>query len=401
MVVQFTAGVPLAGLRHFLGAASRENVYLPTVAWPVMRGHMEAGRDFGDSVAADFAGALRPWDMRPLSRAGRRELLDRLGPDEAVTALRGMLQLVYMQVAAKAQKEVSDWIGSRGILVKNYSFAITRTSLGGMRVGLPGEAREYLGRHAPSIRRGLRDYFRDSAAALLTEAYGFPDRDVPGLIRGLRLDAGEGVLGWSHAGAGRFGHTLGEYLDNALLPDPGKVLDQEQAMDVGTHFPRLSTAAGIPAEVPLVLVELRNWGAFADSLDEVRQSHARLGVIAREAYAKAAAASGPAGRGERGVARDEEEFLRAARDVLAREGWYRGAPGEARLVRLWDSLRASPRFRAAMGRDLIAQADFVIGYIASGGDPPELPAGPQAGALPAGRSGHQHHRGYDRGRRRG
>ena len=64
--VRFTAGVPLAGLRHFLDQASwDDNAGQHRAAWPWIRGHLDGGRDFGDSAAAGLAGLPSPWDMHP------------------------------------------------------------------------------------------------------------------------------------------------------------------------------------------------------------------------------------------------------------------------------------------------------------------------------------------------
>jgi hypothetical protein len=299
LFVQFTAGVPLAGLRHVLDRASwvveQDDDFSTALAQPFMLGHTGTGRAFGDSLAAGFAGLPAPWDMRPGAVAERSARLGSLGPDEAVMALRGFGQLVYMQVAAKAQYWLDRRIGRAELLLKNYALAIPRTSLRGMRAGLPRAARDYLTGNADMTRRGFEAYFRDRAKRLLIEVHGITDTDARGHFRRLSLHAEGGVLGQSHDEDNLSGHTFAQYLDNALLPEPVPVVGQGVAMDVGTRFLSLSTAAGIPPGVPLVPVELRCWdGMWTHDIDGLRQPHLRLQEIAREAYEAAVVAHAPA-----------------------------------------------------------------------------------------------------------
>ena len=277
---QYTVGVPLSGLYQLVYEALDAGT----------KKLHESALEFGDQVAADFAG------VSVLGQAddGRRmRSLNLLRADEEVTVLRGYAALVYSQVAARATK-VRDQIDranranqvnqvnqvNRVNIAKAYTPVASRVDLNTLRSALPTGVQKYLEREAKRIK------------ANFVEKFG----------------GGEGLptLG-SHT------FTVQDYLDTALVSSPGTVVGQRRGLGMSTTLPSLDDNGG---NLPLVPVELRGEPRMAD-LGAVKARHDVLAESAARIFA--------AGERMRELSRESEIATKNAVGQLPSGGGLRAA----------------------------------------------------------------------------
>jgi hypothetical protein len=284
--VQYTAGVPLAGLTGFLRFVRDNSDLRGSQAW--MRLFLEAGLEFGDVVAADFAGFGAPGDLSDdVAREQRARDLDELAHDMEVSAIRGLGALAFTQVAAvlfwearenlRAEAERAGRQPPPMWMSKSFAAVASRTSLAGMRESLPALSRAYLQQNAEQIRQWFVATFKQHVPGDVIRVLG----DHRMLDRESEIEEGRSFL-------------IGQWLDNVLLDHPGLVINQQEALGVGTHVQRMSLAYLPADEIPLALLELRAFRSGASSLEEVRDGHTVLQGAVREAYETARAAQGAA-----------------------------------------------------------------------------------------------------------
>ncbi|MCO6005350.1 hypothetical protein NE236_10170 [Actinoallomurus purpureus] len=180
------------------------------------------------------------------------DLLD----ERDVSMLRFFLATVYTQVAAAFPGGSQD-----PEMIKNRTSVALRTNLAAWRAALP---------------QPVQDFLRDRAAEIRAELLRTAGVERPGLTSDalkVRLDDESNA-------------TIGDYLDNALLPDPGHIVDQYQALGVRTRFANLDTAQrGL--RTPLVLLELRSSHRRARTLNDVKATFTDLKQLATQSYESA------------------------------------------------------------------------------------------------------------------
>ncbi|GLY83558.1 toxin glutamine deamidase domain-containing protein [Actinoallomurus iriomotensis] len=220
-LVHFTAGVPISRMHEFLSGV-RDHSSSHNAA----RQHLADALNFGNAMAADYVRTLPEF-------AGHRippYAVDLLTERPDVSALRGFLALVYGQVGP-----IMHGKPGRNVALKARAAAASRTSLAGVRRTLPDPVRSFLASHAQHIRD----------AVVRTASARRPEVDGTDPLGQESLDE-------------RWGHTLGDYLNTALLPGQD-LITQDEALGVDTHFDDPDTNNG-RLSPPLVLVELRSFG---------------------------------------------------------------------------------------------------------------------------------------------
>lgn len=219
LLVHFTAGVPIARMHEFLSDV-RDHSSSRSAA----REHLADALNFANEIAAGYVRTLPGF-------AGHRippYAMDLLQGREDVSALRGFLALVYAQVGPIMHGQPHETVA-----LKVRAAAASRTSLAGVRETLPDPVLSYLTHQSEHIRDELVN------------------------TAGRRRDVGPDPLSVEGLDE-RWGHTIGDYLNTALLPDQPEI-SQDEALGVDTHFRDPDTNDGHQYP-PLALVELRSFG---------------------------------------------------------------------------------------------------------------------------------------------
>jgi hypothetical protein len=251
--LHYTVGVSLESGMSFL-------VYLRRRMPSLDKRRLSDGIRFAEEMVSRYLGS----DYVPAT-AGLLDARD-------VSMLRFFLAVVYTQVAAVLPPGPHDQP-----LIKNRTGIALRTDLAAWRRELPQPVQDFLKTNVTEMR----------AALVRTARAEKPE--LPVGVLGLRtLDESEA--------------TIGDYLDNALLPvSSAQIIDQDKALGVDTHFAELDTAGG-RLQAPLVLLELRYFGAYANTLQEVHTTFTALKRQAREGYESARAIRQPAHNHPRRIA---------------------------------------------------------------------------------------------------
>ncbi|MDN3359544.1 hypothetical protein [Actinomadura sp. DC4] len=194
------------------------------------------GLEFGTEIARRYAGRVVGTPVPALA-------VDVLDEMESVAAVRGFMALVYPHIAAGFMKHVAD------NYVKNWVLAASRTAFTALRGTLPKGAQIFLEENAQAIADTLQDFFLagspDFVQALENAGNGLHKNNLFGL-----------TLATSRPAA-----IIADYLENALLAEPGKIIDQNEGLGIFTHF---MTANGGQA-----VVEFRGWGPYPIGISQV------------------------------------------------------------------------------------------------------------------------------------
>jgi hypothetical protein len=247
----FNVGVPMSGVRELLRAVAQGNGFRPD--WVAHR-HAESALVFGDEVAARA-------EMRPEDRLRRRY----------VARVRNYATLVYTQVAAMLHGLLSD-----GGLMKHNTLIASRTPLADLRRSLPSPVREFLREEAAWIRGLFQDLYRAHNGTMLSH-----NRRVPASGELLAVE-------WSHwnvvTSTREPAHTIGQYLDNALvgITDPAQVVDQWISLGIPTMPPEMDGNFGQRRSNPLVVLEVQSFDASEhEFMRELSVDDDRLERVAR------------------------------------------------------------------------------------------------------------------------
>ncbi len=255
LYVQYTAGVPMAGVRDFLQLSGRND------ASPASR-HLTSALTFGDTVAARFAG------LDPNDPGVREQLRWLTARDAEIAIVQSYATLVYTQVAAALQPSIT----GNGTYAKNHTVVASRNPLAALRESLPPMVRRFLERSADGIGADFQARFRADNREVLREAGYADDENL------LQVEWEDTV------GREVRRRSVGQYLDNALvhLPDH-KLIDQYDALSVATQVPALDDNFGNRPELPLVVLEARVYGDVVyRSVDRVRADYDRLSESVRD-----------------------------------------------------------------------------------------------------------------------
>ncbi|MFE0023568.1 toxin glutamine deamidase domain-containing protein [Amycolatopsis sp. NPDC059021] len=250
LYLHFTVGVPLAGLREFLGFTAvtmRDDSPVVIAA----RNHLEDGLELGDELAG--------------------QLLPGASPQDRVT-LAGYLAAVYSQFAALAQRTMAP-----DSLAKNFAAVSLRVHLDGIRAGLSTRVRQVLDEQSgPLAERFLQRVSEDHYTKTVAK---------PGLDQRLPMR-------WPHDPE-RTDATFGDYLATAFRDDPARRVTQREALGIRSSFPALDTNPdehGAPRlPMPLLPIELRHLGPRRATADDLEQTYDLLEEQARERFADALA----------------------------------------------------------------------------------------------------------------
>ncbi|WP_233559146.1 TcdA/TcdB catalytic glycosyltransferase domain-containing protein [Micromonospora radicis] len=247
MYVQYTVGVPLAGIQPFFQwlADQGENRASDRME------RLEQSIPFGDVVGSRY------WAWRRMQVAQLSERPSGAQLALEMAAIKGFAALVYTQVAATLDQ------ADGGGLPKNHAFAVLRNPMAAVRADLPEAVREYLNDQSAEVRA----LFEWSLSSKLDYKWlNDTDPDNP--------------------------YSISEYIDNALLDVPSRPMDQEQALgmeDPKGYFQQLDNV--VPGGLPLVLLELRSTpgrGSLAQQ-STLQQDFAQLTDQLRKSYAAAVA----------------------------------------------------------------------------------------------------------------
>ena len=249
MYVQHTAGVQVAVMHDFIKLIAAKP------ARPRAIHHAASALRFGDEVSARFA------------EAGATS--GRANPDVAV--VRGFMTLVYTQVAANLERQLSGIIVQR----RNRAVAVSRVPLADILNRLPEPVRDFLSRDADWILGVFhRRYAADNSAQL----------SAAGVLTKSQLLA----VSWKVIDGPE--HTIGRYLGNALAPleNLDDFVDQRDALDVSTELPEVDDESGGRRDDPLVPLEVRYYGRDRyESLQEAEAWYDELKASVRELDEKA------------------------------------------------------------------------------------------------------------------
>ncbi|MEV4346926.1 toxin glutamine deamidase domain-containing protein [Actinoplanes sp. NPDC049596] len=229
--LQYTTGVPLAGIPDLMRFAER-NVRRDDDEVPPSIPLSRAAIAFGDMAASRYV------------RHGNSAVI---GRDLEAMSLRGFLTVAFAHVLAPLVAQAH-----RLGLTKNALLVASRVSLSAMRESLPENVRTWLSDHAQELRdlvrahAGINDEWVASIVSQLPDVLDFR-QSMP--------ERGQSYL-------------LGQFLDNALLPEgPGnQPLDQYQTLGIRTHMTVLETPAG---GLPVAPHELRDFGRGRIDTDEI------------------------------------------------------------------------------------------------------------------------------------
>lgn len=246
-LVHLTVGAALAALAgsHGLMRHVAEKMR-PDPPADVARTDLLAGLGYGQWAAGHYDEWLND-NPRYQSQSGPADRAE----------LEGALALGFTQVAAVT------W-GPSSVQPKDRAAVVSRESLGAVRSGLGPVPRAFLEDQADALREHLTGAFSRLAN---------PDHRT--------LDLSERIPGkqdpnqpFSAMDASR--PTVGQYLDNLLLHDPERVIDQEEALGVRTNFTELDSnpAANGAARIfpPVIRVELRSYVPRDPTMAQIRGS---------------------------------------------------------------------------------------------------------------------------------
>ncbi len=259
-----TAGIPAAGIYAFLNSVMENGPreYLavtPPRSAVFAKDNLILGLRFGDAIASSYV------DYRAAQVAPDHPFaVPVLAHDPAAESLRGFAALVYTQAAAQVEQGLGFPHLPHRVLPKNLLFAASRTQMSAVRDALPIRVREYIGSNYDAIEQ---EFVR---TILLNDVYasrfeGAERGDIINRINSLKVGLGRS-------------HTVGDYVRAAFLPGPG--IDQNQALEVRTHFTSLDTHAPIP----LVVLELRRFANLHGDLAGMWENFEIAGTETRRIY---------------------------------------------------------------------------------------------------------------------
>jgi hypothetical protein len=253
-----TEGTPLTFTLAFLRATARF-----ADAGDVKR-YLQSGLRFGDEAVLTYL------DDRLDLRVGRFA-----GP--AMEYVPGVAEtrasMTFLNTHAYAAARV--FVRGDEHLAKNLIHGTLRTSFAAVRESMPADVRRFLERRDDQLREMLRADIADRLADSIRTYQRHPRRH-----RRWR-EAGPRPRPLLEYPLRNQGMTLGDYVDNMLLPRgrPRVYVDQNDAMNVRTNFRRL--------DHDLIVTEIRDVGPQRQSLARSEQTAETFARIARQVYAQA------------------------------------------------------------------------------------------------------------------
>lgn len=269
MNVHYSFGVPLAGLHEFLGHV-RDNTWRTVSQGFLTRLHLSDALEFGNELAVRYAlwRAHREVRLNDVVAAGNW-IAEIIPADPAVAALRGHAALLYESTVGIVQKHSYSGLSKVNIAV------LSRNDHADIREALSADVQAYLADDQEAIlqtvevliERRLPNYWED--VRRLNPDYpvldSFMDIAPPKLV------------------------SVREFVRAGLVPVSAKPL---QSKYFGcTSLPELDRGEGEEEGLPLVVGEVRAYGARHVSVAEAERNYDRLARLAGDAYASARAAT--------------------------------------------------------------------------------------------------------------
>ncbi|MDN3351780.1 hypothetical protein [Actinomadura sp. DC4] len=182
IAVQFSVGVPLAGLKYFLQFAhhytwlDRDARNAPPDA-PPLKSHMEQALEFGRGLARRYVGQL-------IGRGADEHVVRAFEGIDGVAELESAAAIAYLQFAA-----VANQVLDRKIIAKNYTSVLLRNSLASVRESLPSGVQSFLLNHAAWVKGMIEVHLSETLGDLesLWTRSSSSDGAYPGLM-GLSLE---------------------------------------------------------------------------------------------------------------------------------------------------------------------------------------------------------------------
>jgi hypothetical protein len=262
MAVQFSVGVPVAGLDYFLKFARHRTWVDGAEGLPRVKEHQEESFEFARDVAARFISRL-------IGRPADEHLVTALEAIPSVVKLRGAAAIAYQQFAA-----VVHAVYDRRYIAKNFTSVIMRTYLSGLRQALPADVRHFLADDADWIKGAIEDHVSRTIGDLRTLHSRIYGRSFPGLMT---------VIFGKFAPRVR---TFGDYVDNFLLPMAGGELITPFELFEAADFETLDFNDG-RLGIGLAVLELRHHGASVMNLREISGYYDEIEQVAGKAFERA------------------------------------------------------------------------------------------------------------------
>ncbi|MFG1884609.1 toxin glutamine deamidase domain-containing protein [Micromonospora sp. NPDC049102] len=237
MYVQYTVGVPLAGVSQLLQFAVQRTGVIGRIKL------VQRALEFADGVAEIYRSRTRTTEV---TGGGPQPTAASLARD--VMEIRGLAALVYAHVVAPVLDRVERLAEKRSRLVKNQLLVASRTSLAAIRDLLSERAQNWLETNASELRNQLTRHAMGSFAQL--QPY---------------VNSVGGGSFLNHIMKGSDGdYLLSGLLDNALLrqSESNRELTQDKVFGIRTH---VSAADLARAGDRLILMELRRHGSVPRS----------------------------------------------------------------------------------------------------------------------------------------
>ena len=256
LAMHYTVGVALEAVNPFLRWVAEQRLLLPSEP-SVARALriVQDGLDFGVEIAEMFHGG---------------DVSDELRRPGLARIVAGYITEAYFTPGA-AMIHIHD-PNDKKKLLKNYLLAALRNHLFHLRRELPVEVQLFLDAYAPQIRDRFVQFYTERNPAFVAElaeasgddAFDLLDTQLPG-----------------------FEHSVGEYIDNALVSDPSRVIDPKQALGIGTWMGEPDSYGGRLGDLVLVLLEMRFFGKHytrdpAGILGDYERLEAKLQQLHRE-----------------------------------------------------------------------------------------------------------------------
>lgn len=293
---QLTVGTPLAGTLDFLKSASQ---YVRSSA---RRRYLRQGLRFGDAMAREFL-------EDRVGQGGNRYVVPAMENVPGVADLRAATTLLYTHVIAVAETFVLAFSGEDAGRAKNVPLGSLRTSFAAIHRSLPDDVRAFLEQNSTWIREELRARVHDTLGPQI------------GTYERRQRRAGKTPREFfSYLLEYQNSATVGDYIDNLLLPRERRRIhvDQGMAMNIRTNVDELDYGDELDDDDGLrhglILLEMRDLGASLLSLDDVNRRITLYARWARDAYALAEGIS--RNRTTAGV-RHVDELTEAVRELLA------------------------------------------------------------------------------------
>ncbi|KPI20019.1 hypothetical protein OK006_9543, partial [Actinobacteria bacterium OK006] len=280
----YSMGVPITGMYDFLSHV-RDNTWRDASKGYLTKDHLSDGLEFGTELAARFVlWSEHRLGRMPAYRLSPSDIVARVAGEPSVAALRGHVALLYDNLAALAHGSVYDGLG------KVNAAVLSRNDMADIVEVLPTDVQEFFRAETAFIMRAMEERFRRRLPDFDRQYRKLERTQPPVTIYDLLVDS---------PGGG----TLGQYVQSGLVRGQLPRITQYYAFTT-MDLRGLDRDAGND-EIPLVVVEVRSYGARHVTTVQAEQNYDRLEQEAFGLHARA----------------DQERSLTAERFQERAEAW--------------------------------------------------------------------------------